>query len=307
MNLRQLEYFVRIAEAGSFRGAAKTVNVAQSALSRHVRELEEELSLRLFQRTSRGVVMTAAGERLYQRSTAILHELETTRIELMSEGTTPRGMVTIGASSTTSRLLYGRLVEAAEQQLPLVTMTMLEGASYFLLEGLDTGRIDLALMVNPEPRDNLHVETLVREPVYLIGSSDHKPDMPREPCTVTDLAGLPLVLFSRPSGSRAAWEAAAARKGVSLHVRFEAASPDVAKDLVGRGLGYGLMPHSSIYQDVEAGSLKAVSCEGLELTRTIVLRADRPLSPAIKAVVALVRDQFAELEKEGIFGRPPGH
>ena len=160
---------------------------------------------------------------------------------------------------------------------------MLEGAPYFLLEGLDTGRIDLAVMV--EPRNRLATEPLVSETLYLIGAGG-KPGMPASPCAVRDLENLPPVLFSRPSGSRMSVEAA--RHGVRLNVRFEVTSPDVAKDFVRRGLGFGLMPQSSIYRDARAGELSAVRCDGLRLTRAFVRRADRPASPAVEAVASLI-------------------
>ena len=301
MDFRQLRYFVAIVENGSFRGAAERVNVAQSALSRHVQVLEDELGLMLLDRLPRGVQPTAAGSRLFERSKALIRDFEELRADLMSEAGGPRGTITIGASTTTSRLLFGRLAEAANQRFPLIRISLLEGASYFLLEGLDTGRIDLALMVNQEPSTSLVTEPLVTEVVYLICSAT-QPAWPKDTCDVRDLAGIPLVLFSRPSGSRMSIEAAAAKSEVPLDVRFEAASPDVVKDLVRRGLGYGLMPYSSIYQDVRAGQLSAVQFGGLELTRSFVRRADRPAFPAIIAVTELIREQFRELEEEGLFG-----
>ena len=301
MDLRQLRYFVRIAESGSFREAAERVNVAQSALSRHVRALEEELGVALFERHARGVRPTAAGGRLFKRASLILRDIEDVRAELTAESASPGGTVSVGASATTSRLLYGRLAETAGTRFPRIVINMLEGAPYFLLEGLDTGRIDLAVMVDPEPRNHLATEPLVTETLYLIGAS-RKSGLPAPPCTVRDLENLPLVLFSRPSGSRMSVEAAAAEQGVTLDVRFEAASPDVVKDFVRRGLGYGLMPHSSIHRDMRAGELSAVRCDGLRLTRAFVRRTDQPASPAVEAIASLIRDEFQALIAERVFG-----
>ena len=306
MDFRQLRYFVAVVENGSFRGAAERLNVAQSALSRHVQILEHELGLTLLNRLPRGVQPTAAGNRLFERSKALIRDFEELRADLMSEARGPRGTITIGASTTSSRLLFGRLAEAASRRYPFIQISLLEGASYSLLEGLDTGRIDLALMVNQEPGSSLVTEPLVTEIVYLISASA-RPVLQKETCDVRDLAGIPLVLFSRPSGSRMSIEAAAAKYEVLLDVKFEAASPDVVKDLVRRGLGYGLMPYSSIYQDVRAGELSALQCRGLELTRSLVRRADRPVFPAILAVTELIREQFRELEEEDMFsGQLPG-
>ena len=302
MDLRQLQYFCRIAESGSFREAADRASIVQSALSRHMRNLEDELGVKLLERHARGIRMTPEGEKLKIRADNILREVEETRVELTTSHDSPRGTVTIGASTTTSRLLYARLAETASTRFPHIDVNMTEGASYYLLEGLDTGRIDLAVMVDPEARSYLSTEPLVTEKVYLIGAAEHS-DMPPDRCTARDLAGRPLELFSRPSGSRMMLETYASAQRVSLNVRFEAASPDVIKDFIRRGLGYGVMPYSSIFRDVENGELVASEFDGIELTRTFIRRTDRPSSPAVTTIADLVRAEFAALANEGVFGR----
>lgn len=301
MDLRQLQYFCRIAESGSFREAADRANVAQSALSRHMRTLEDELGVTLLERHARGIRLTAQGEKLKQRADNILREVEETRLEMMTSRGGIQGTVTLGASATTGRLLYARLAETASNKYPQIELNMTEGASYYLLEGLDTGRIDLAVMVDPEPRSYLSNEALVAEKVYLVGAARHA-NMPKRPCTVHDLVDRPLVLFSRPSGSRMMLETAAAAQNVSLNVRFDATSPDVIKDFIRRGLGYGVMPYSSIFRDVEAGELVSTELDGIALTRTFIRRIDRPSSPAVSAIADLVREEFTGLEREGMFG-----
>ena len=273
MDLRQLQYFCRIAESGSFRQAAERANVAQSALSRHMRTLEDELGVTLLERHARGIRLTAQGEKLKQRADRILRDVEDTRAELTSSGASPHGSVTIGASATTSRLLYARLAETTSKRYPDIELRITEGASYFLLEGLDTGRIDLAVMVAPESRSYLSTEPLVTEKVYLVASARHA-NMPDAPCTVRDLAGRPLFLFSRPSGSRMLLET----------------------------VGYGIMPYSSVFRDVASGELVACEFEGIDLTRTFIRRMDRPSSPAVSIIADLVREEFASLKAEGMFG-----
>ena len=276
-------------------------NIAQSALSRHMKKLEEELGVTLFDRHPRGVHLTPEGKRLKERAIHILREIEETRTELTAATNNPRGTVILGASMTSSRLLYARLAEAASSRYPRINLHMTEGASYFLLEGLDIGRIDLAIMVDPEPRAYFSTEPLVTEKVYLVNSAG-KEGLPPSPCNIFDLEGRPLVLFSRPSGSRAIIEAAAARQNIHLNVRFEAGSPDVIKDFIHRGLGYGLMPHSSIFADIENGDLIASQIDGVELTRKFIKRTDRPVSPAVTAITDLIREQFSSLRDEGVFG-----
>lgn len=301
MDLRQLQYFVQIAETGSVREAAARVRVAQSALSRHLRALEGELGVALFDRHPRGVTLTRAGERLLERATDILRRMEEARAEAMAEGALLSGTAAIGSSGGTSRLLYGPLAERFHRDFPAVTLNLIEGAPYLLFEGLDTGRLDLAVMVNPEPRTSLVLEPLGSEQVHLIGAP-RDTRLPRRKATVADLAPLPLVLFPRPSGSRMYFERMAADAGIALDLAYEVDSPDVLKEFVARGLGFGLLPYSSMHREVEEGRLSATPVEGLALARTLVRRADHPMTPAVAELARAVREEMGALAGAGVLG-----
>lgn len=300
MELRQLRYFVQIAEAGSVRSAASRLRIAQSALSRHVAALEDELGVPLLERHARGVRPTPAGIHLRERAAAILGQVEDARAEIMAEGGVPAGAAAIGTSAGTGRLMFGRLAERFATDYPEIDLSLVEGAPYLLFEGLDTGRIDLAVMVDPEPRASLSFEPLATEQVYLIGAPNDA-RMPKRGATVAALAHLPLVLFPRPSGSRMSYERAAAAAGIVLSVAYEIDSQDVAKDLTRRGLGFGLLPYSSIDRDVGDGRFRAVEIEGLTLTRTLVGRDARTATPAVATLADAVREEFAALDKAGAF------
>jgi DNA-binding transcriptional LysR family regulator len=99
-------------------------------------------------------------------------------------------------------------------------------------------------------------------------------------------------------------ETAAAAEGVILNVRFDATSPDVIKDFIRRGLGYGVMPYSSIFREFELGDLVAAEIDGLTLTRTFTQRNDRRSSAAVTAIARLGHEEFAALQREGVFGEP---
>lgn len=301
MDLRQLQYFLQITETGSVREAAARVRVAQSALSRQIRGLEQELGVALFDRHARGVTLTRAGERLRDRASAILRDVEATRAELMAEGAFPSGMAAIGTSAGTSRMLYGRLAERFREEFPAVTLTLIEGAPYLLLESLDTGRLDLAILVNPEPRASLVFEPLATEQVYLIGAPGEG-RVPKRPVGVDALQDLPLILFPRPSGSRMYFERAAAEAGIAFRLAYEVDSQDVIKDFVARGLGYGLLPYSSMHREMSEGRISAVAVDGLALTRTLVRRADHALAPAAAELARLVQAEMAAMAETGVFG-----
>ncbi|MEE2968901.1 MAG: LysR family transcriptional regulator [Pseudomonadota bacterium] len=300
MELRQLRYFVQIADAGSVRTAATRVRIAQSALSRQVAALEDELGVKLLERHARGVTPTHAGARLRARAVAILSQIEDIRAEIMAEGDAPAGTATIGASAGASRLLYGRLVEHFTDAYPQIKLNLVEGAPYLLLEGLDTGRIDLAVMVDPEPRPSLAFEPLATEQVYLIGALDDA-RLPAASAQVSDLAELPLILLPRPAGSRMSFERAGAAAGVRLNVAYEIDNQDVTKDLIARGLGFGLLPYSTIERDVSRKGYAALPVDGLTLSRTLVSRGDHGATPAVATLARVIRNLFNQLVEEQAF------
>jgi LysR family transcriptional regulator, nitrogen assimilation regulatory protein len=300
MELRQLRYFVQIADAGSVRGAASRLHIAQSALSRHVAALEDELGVALLERHARGVTPTHAGARLRDRAVSMLSQIEDIRAEIMAEGDAPAGTASIGASAGTSRLLYGRLAEHFTTAYPRIRLTLVEGAPYVLLEGLDTGRVDLAVMVDPEPRASLAFEPLATEQVYLVGTRDDR-RLSGGTATVSDLAALPLILLARPAGSRMSIERAGAATGIALNVAHEVDSQDVVKDLIGRGLGFGLLPYSTIDRDVSHKNFAAMPVARLTLTRTLVSRANHAATPAVATLARVIREEFAKLATERAF------
>lgn len=301
MDLRQLRYFTTIAERGSFSEAASHARIAQSALSRHVIQLEKELGVKLFERHARGVDLTESGTMLLERARDILQQVGQMQSEIVSRADSPSGEVMIGTTSTTSRLLYGPLAEQVEAQFPQIRLRFIEGVPHLLLEGLDTGSIDLAVMVDPEPRPSLAMDTLVSEQVYLIAAPG-KPGLPQGPCRVGALKDLPLILLPRPAGSRVSLDRLSSQAGIALDVRHEVASVDVVKDFVVRGLGFGVLPHSSVMAGVADGQLDAVPMEEIVITRTLVRRADRAPSPAVTELMRLVRGEFDRMITAGAFG-----
>ncbi len=302
MDLRQLRYFSAIADQGSFSEAAGRLHVAQSALSRHILALERELGVRLFERHARGINLTPSGVLLRARARGILDDIERLRTEVMAQASLPGGEAVIGTTSTTSRILYGPLAERFARDYPNVKLRFIEGVPYLLLEGLDTGSIDLAVMVDPEPRASLVLEPLVTEQEYLIGART-SPLMPTGPCDIEALGRLPLILLPRPAGSRVKLDRMSAEAGLTLNVTHEVANVDVVKDFVERGLGFGILPFSSVMQGIETGRYVAMPVEGLTITRTLVRRADRTPTPAMIELARLVHDEIRQVIDAGGFGQ----
>ena len=146
MNLRQLSYFVAIAESGSFSAAADALHVAQSALSRHIKELEEELGGALLDRGSRGVTLSDSGKVLFERAKFILSQFEEAGSEVRAHNKELTGTVRLMAPSSIGQVLFEPLVDRFLGQFPKVRLELSEGLWNEAANRLRTGAVDLAIM-----------------------------------------------------------------------------------------------------------------------------------------------------------------
>jgi LysR family nitrogen assimilation transcriptional regulator len=293
MELRQIRYFLEVAKSGSFNEAASRLRISQSSLSRRVRDLETELGTRLLDRDTRGARPTNAGLTFLARATALMRDLDIARDEVMAHSAMPRGEVTIGTSSTFSRTLLGDVAEAFDADYPRIRLHFVIGAQYALYEAIGAGRVDLAVMISPDPMRNCIIEPLVEEQLHLVSSS--KSTLPHGPVPVSALSGLPLVMFPRPTGIRTVLDQAAAAADTVFNVRYELADVSAQLDFVHRGLCHGIMSKSSIRDNKGRRTLHSVPIEGLTITRALVSRAGHHQLPAISAVADRIRTVLRKL------------
>ena len=146
MQFRQLRYFVKIVDAGSFSRAASVVHVAQPALSQQIAELEERFGIMLLQRSARGVRPTAAGEILYKEASAILHQLDQLPSAIRTSSGEPEGTVSLGLISSLAPKLVGGILKECRTGLPKVTIRMSDADSHGLESRIAAGSVDIALM-----------------------------------------------------------------------------------------------------------------------------------------------------------------
>ena len=301
MELRQLKYFVEIAAAGSLREASARLHVAQPALTRHLRSLEDELGTELCARHARGIRLTPAGSRLLDHATSVMRQVGEIRSRISEDVASPSGMATIGASGAMGRLLFGAVAEQIARDYPRIALRMVEGGAYSLLAALDARRVDMAVMVDPDARAGYMTEPLVTEPVYVIGSvADDR--LTGTSIGIAQLDRFPLATFGRPSGPRKIFDHAAAISGVTLNIAYELESLDVIKDFVRRGLAFALLPHSSIIQELKDGSFRVARLEGIGITRTLVMREELREGPVTEVVAQIVREQVGSMIAKGVFG-----
>jgi LysR family transcriptional regulator, nitrogen assimilation regulatory protein len=295
MDLRQLRYFVAVAERGGFGAAASALNVAQSALSRHIKQLEHELGGILFERGARGVSVTESGKVLLARGRWLLSAVDDIKAEVRTENREPSGTVRLGAPPSLADILYAPLARIFVERFPRVRLELSEGLTEAMSDRLLRAELDLAIVTVPEPNDHLDYETLVVEQVFLIGP-------PRDPLlqsgriTRRKFNALPaavLPLSRNPFPSQ-----------VPFALRVDGSTP--MKRIAAAGIGYALLPFSGIHQEVAGGTLSAALVPWLRADRVMALPRGRPVSRAAREVVTALKEICRELIGRGVILTAPG-
>ena len=246
MDLKQLESFVRVAEMGSFTGAAMSLGISQPLLSRHVRQLEVELRQTFLVRTGRGVTLTEAGVVLLEHGRGILHRVQVAQEELSAARGARGGRVSIGLPPSLSKLILLPLTRAFRARLPDARLTLNEGFSVAMHEGLRSGRLDMVVMYNTPHTPDVEMRLLHREALVLIASAAsvraHGGAALAERMPLTALAELPLILPTRPNAFRLLVDLELVRIGRRPTIVMEVDGLNAILELVGEGLGFAVLP-----------------------------------------------------------------
>lgn len=299
MNLKQLEYFVAVAELGSFSKAAVILNIAQPALSRQVRLLETDLHVTLLMRNGRGVVLTEAGKRLFDHSVGILQLVSRVREDIEAARDEPAGRIVVGLPPSMGRLLTVPLVEGFRRTLPKARLAIVEGLSAHLAEWIATGRVDLGLLHNPEPQPALEVTPVLEEPLGLVSPAGKgvakggaKKVSPRNTATLAELTRLPLILPERTHAIRKLLETQAALAGHKLNVALEISSVQSILDLVRAGHGHAVLTPSALAASGNAAAFRLRPIVAPRLTSTLCLAvsAHKPATPLSRHVFRMLRE-----------------
>jgi LysR family nitrogen assimilation transcriptional regulator len=266
MDLRQFRYFSQVARRENFRKASEDLRIAQSALTRQIQLLERELGFLLFDRVKRGVRLTAAGQRLLERSQHILGEVDRLRETLQIEAHVPSGPASLAAPPSIGRLIFPRVAPIFLKSYPKVALSLLEGFTSGALGQLRRGELSLAIVTDPPLDPVIEYTHLFTEAIYLVGRPDD-PRLKKRSLELRSLADLPLVMTSKHNRSRQLIESSAAHQGTRLDIRLELESSDTLQHLLQSGRIYGLLPHTTILHDAHARRLGAVPIRGLAIKR----------------------------------------
>jgi LysR family nitrogen assimilation transcriptional regulator len=303
MDLKQLEYFVRVAEFGSFTRAAAFLDVAQPALSRQVRLLEVELRQTLLLRNGRGVTLTDAGKLLLSHGLGILQQVDHVRGALEEQRGATVGRIVIGMPPSVGRLLAVATVKEFQKRFPKAVLGIVEGLSTHIIEWLQVGRIDIGLVYNPIPSPDVETRPLMAEDLYLMRAAD-APDAGKKmgkPVPLADLPRYPLVIPSRPHAIRMLVETQMANAGLKINVKWEVDGVPAILDLVSQGLGHAILPLNALYSNqMEAVIQPCPIVDPRPATVLTLARSQqRPTTPLLANTVELLEDLVEEYTRDG--------
>lgn len=263
IDLKQLRYFIHVAEFGSFTKAAHHLDVAQPILSRQIRKLETTLGKSLLIRNGRGVSLTDSGHILLQYSREILTLVGHIYEELVQGSLS--GHISIGIPPTLSRLMSVSLTKQFHSAMPEARLVITEAMTSTIEDRIITGRLDMGLLYNTSRSQELDLQVLAKENLYLIAPKEYQFGNKTQ-LQLKDVADLPLILPSYPNTFRKLIEVEMTKIGLKPNVILEMNSIHTIIELIVEGIGCGLLSHKILntLREEDRNKLNAICIPSLE-------------------------------------------
>ncbi|EAX1871335.1 tricarballylate utilization LysR family transcriptional regulator TcuR [Salmonella enterica subsp. enterica serovar Enteritidis] len=298
MELRQLRYFVRIIETGSMGSAAQDLDIGVSALSQQMSRLENELAIRLLQRTSRGVTPTNAGLAFYSQAQLALRHADDAI--LAAREARLSGHVSVGMAPSTASILGIPFIHAMQENYADVRLHVVESLSGNLERMINTRQIDLAVVFQKDKILRWSARPILEEQLFLIGSHALLAALPDNPITPEQLAGIPLIMPSQGHGLRGRLDAVCQEHALNVEIVAEIDSLALLMRAVRDGLGATLQPGAAI-SHLDNDALRVIGVHNPVLSRPnfLVSLSDDELTPAGLAARVVLTKVMRQLVDAG--------
>lgn len=295
MDFRKLRYFVAVATSGGFSKAATSIQIAQPALSRQIKQLEDDLHAPLFYRNGRGVRLTAAGELLLAYAIPALEANAQIEREIAGLSGSPQGTLTLGILPSLSSSLLKPLMMLLSERYPMIKLNVRIGMSGTVLDWLQNGKVDIAVIYDVRRPGSIIAEHLLVDDFFLV----RRPSGASKPITGEALQAIPLVMPGRMHGIRAVIDSRMAALNYEVDVRFEIDSIQVIKDMVIEGKMQTVLPYGAVAQEVEAGLLEAVEIVSPRMQRHLVLATatNSSIDTSKRLVISAIHSVAEDLAK----------
>lgn len=293
MDVRQLRYFIRIAALGSFARASDQLNVAQTALGYQIRNLEEELEVKLFDRHSRGIELTAAGAILLERSINLVRDFDDARQAVRELRDPLNGRIAVGLTPTVSHFFASPLIQACAERYPHLKLSVIDGPSRFLVDLVLEEKIDVCCAYDVPDDPRFERTLIVEEELYLVDRSNEG-SANGDSISFDKLGDIRLVLPSMPHNLRALVEKAASHSQISLNIVAEVQGLSVTTELVRKGLGATILPSFAVQGPVGDADLRISRIFAPVLTRPLWFACSgrRRLTAPEAAVLSIIQAFF---------------
>lgn len=292
MNLRALMYFDEVARTGSMRSAAENLNVAATAVSRQIENLEEHFCAQLVERNNRGIRLTAAGRLLAERAGKTLRELDHVQQLIEDLQGLESGKVVLCANGAIVANVIAPVLAEFSLQHPKLRFEVMVTSAREAIQSLEGGVADIAVTLFAPSSSGVTLRSQ-SEILYDVIVNPSEPVAQAKDISLRQLTDLPLALPDRGFAARQAIESIFAAAKLELDPVFVSSSLDMLKELVLRGAAVTLLPALSIHREIEAGMLRAVPvADGMAVQTSVNLcvSADRQLSFAANALVDFIED-----------------
>lgn len=304
MNLKQLEYFVAIASLESVTKAAQRLCIAQPSLTRHIRNLETDLQVKLFEKDGRGIALTRAGTEFYAAISAIIGNLREADAILDKYRQGSSSQIRLGIPSSLSGILAERLLDAARDLKPAISLQLVDGWSRFILDWLLSEQLDVGIVYD-HTLDSSLIETayLASEQQFIIGLSGSFPKG-ASGLSLQQIAELPLILPSRQHGLRKTIDLEFEKIGHRVTPIMELDASPTIKALLERGGSFSILSQSDVSGPLSP-KLAALPIASPPIIRDLFLawRKDSKKLRHIQKMVALTQTQTEALVDSGIWGQ----
>ncbi len=292
MELRQLRYFVAIADHGSLSRAARVLHIAQPALTQQIQQLEEELEVKLLHRSAQGVIATDAGKIFYEHAQAILKQVNDARSAVVQSNDMPSGTVALGIPQSVSAILALPLLTAIRTTYPDITLLLTEELTGNLIVQLKSGRLNLAILFDDGQLGAFATTPMVAEEMMYITRAKSQYGATRKSVTLKKAIEAPLILPGLQHGVRPRIENIVRQHGMVLENVIEINSVAILRSAILADMGATILPVAPLLSDIERGDMVAHSISGEKISRELVLCTSKniPLTTAAAAVEKLVLD-----------------
>ncbi|WP_057402627.1 LysR family transcriptional regulator [Pseudomonas amygdali] len=284
LNLNHLHTFSLVIAHGSFSAAAERLHLTQPAVSLQIRQLEDQLNLKLIERVGKRLKPTSAGTTLLEHIARIEAVVEDALLELSSHASGVAGKVAVGTGATACIHLLPPMLQALRRRFAQLDVRVSTGNTDGILKAVEENRLDLALVTLPASGRSLHITPLLEDEFVAIFASSQQPIAAE--MTPEHLCELPLVVFEAGSSTRLLINEWFLQAGIRIKPVMELGSIEAIKEMVAAGLGYSIVPRMAVAAVHHRRGLQVLQLvPGLSRTLGIALRQDKPVSKALRQVL----------------------